>query len=54
MINHPKKDIIQIAVRPGFVLIPRELLTLDLSSNEFLNPGMYSLILKWSLIYSDI
>ena len=35
MINHPKKDIIQIAVRPGFVLIPRELFTLDLSSNEF-------------------
>ena len=35
MINHSKKDIIQIAVRPGFVLIPRELFTLDLSANEF-------------------
>ena len=35
MINHPKKDIIQIAVRPGFVIIPRELFTLDLSANEF-------------------
>ena len=35
MINHPKKDIIQIAVRPGFVLIPREFFTLKLSANEF-------------------
>jgi len=35
MINHSKKDIVTIAVRPGFVLIPRELFTLDLSSNEF-------------------
>ena len=35
MINHPKRDIIQIAVRPGFVLIPCELFTLDLSANEF-------------------
>ena len=35
MINHSKKDLIQIAVRPGFVLVPRELFTLDLSANEF-------------------
>ncbi|MBQ9679773.1 MAG: helix-turn-helix domain-containing protein [Ruminococcus sp.] len=35
MINHPKKDIIQIAVRPGYVLIPREFFTLELSANEF-------------------
>ena len=35
MINYPKKDIIQIAVRPGFVIIPREFFTLKLSANEF-------------------
>ena len=35
MINHPKKDIVQIAVRPGFVIIPREFFTLKLSANEF-------------------
>ena len=35
MINHPKKDIIQVAVRPGFVLIPRELFKIKMSANEF-------------------
>ena len=35
MINHPKRDIVQIAVRPGFVIIPREFFTLELSANEF-------------------
>ena len=44
MINHPKKDIIQIAERPGFVLIPRELFTLDLSSNEF---RIYAVLLTY-------
>ena len=35
MVNHPKKDIVTIAVRPGFVIIPREFFTLKLSANEF-------------------
>ena len=35
MINHHKKDIVTIAVRPGFVIIPREFFTLKLSANEF-------------------
>ncbi len=35
MINHPKKDIITIAARPGYVIIPREFFTLKLSANEF-------------------
>ena len=35
MIHHPKRDIVQIAVRPGFVIIPREFFTLELSANEF-------------------
>ena len=35
MINHPKKDIVTIAARPGFVIIPREFFTLKLSANEF-------------------
>ena len=35
MINHPKKDIVTIALRPGFVIIPREFFTLKLSANEF-------------------
>ena len=35
MINHLKKDIVTIAVRPGFVIIPREFFTLKLSANEF-------------------
>ena len=35
MINHSKKDIITIAVRPGFVIIPRDFFTLKLSANEF-------------------
>ena len=35
MVNHPKKDIVNIAVRPGFVIIPREFFTLKLSANEF-------------------
>ena len=35
MINHPKKDIVQIALRPGFVIIPREFFTLKMSANEF-------------------
>ena len=35
MINHPKKDIVTIAVRPGFVIIPREFFTLKLGANEF-------------------
>ena len=35
MINHPKKDIVQIAVRPSFVIIPRELFTIEMSANEF-------------------
>ena len=35
MINHLKKDIVTIAVRPGFVIIPREFFTFKLSANEF-------------------
>lgn len=35
MVNHSKKDILQIAVRPGYVLIPREFFTLKMSANEF-------------------
>lgn len=35
MINHLKKDIVTIAVRPGFVIIPREFFTLKSSANEF-------------------
>ena len=35
MINHPKKDIVTIAVRPCFVIIPREFFTLKLSANEY-------------------
>ena len=35
MTSHPKKDIVTIAVRPGFVIIPREFFTLKLSANEF-------------------
>lgn len=35
MINHSKKDIVTIAVRLGFVIIPREFFTLKLSANEF-------------------
>ena len=44
MINHPKKDIIQIAVRPGYVLIPRELFTIEMSANEF---RLYVILLSY-------
>ena len=35
MAYHPKKDILQIAVRPGYIIIPREFFTLEMSANEF-------------------